>query len=80
MFDDSAFPTLEGGAYEAALQLGKRSVHLSWLVTVSPYPGQTPGELARLRSEHRIALEAARVAEEPGMAVGATVAGKMEAA
>ena len=33
-FDDSAFPTYEGGTYEGRLKLGKASVYFLWNVTI----------------------------------------------
>jgi predicted flap endonuclease-1-like 5' DNA nuclease len=51
-FDDSAFPTYEGGTYEGRLKLGKASVYFLWSVTVEA--DEVKGESEKKKTMNRI--------------------------
>jgi len=71
MFDDTAFPTLDGGIFESSLQFGENSVHLSWEVTVTAHRGPKAGDIARENAEQRFALAAAEVGGREPVAMDA---------
>ena len=51
-FDDSAFPTYEGGTYQGRLKLGKASVYFLWSVTVEA--DEVKGESEKKKTMNRI--------------------------